>query len=93
MRKSYHDPASGWRYKVLKHVKLLNFKDYGRELDSGYSGYPGITEEVLMDIVGVTLRAHDGRELKTLAWFPTEAVRRDFYEKASKRGLEVIIND
>ena len=63
-------------------------------MDSGYSGYPGIAEEVLMEnVVGVTLRAQDGREQRSLAWFPTEAVRRDVYEKAQKRGLQVIIND
>lgn len=41
-------------------------------------------------IYELTLRAPDGRERQTLAWFPTEEVRKDFYEKASKRGLEVI---
>ena len=45
------------------------------------------------NVVGVTLRAQDGREQRSLAWFPTEAVRRDFYEKARKHGLQVIIND
>jgi hypothetical protein len=37
----------------------------------------------------LTLRAKDGRERRTLAWLPTEAVRQDFYEKARKRGLEI----
>lgn len=37
----------------------------------------------------LTLRAKDGRELRTLAWLPTEAVRQDFYDKARKRGLEI----
>ena len=43
-------------------------------------------------IHGLTLRTKDGREQRTLAWFPTEAVRQDFYEKAARRGLEIIIN-
>lgn len=46
-----------------------------------------------MNVYGMTLRAQDGRELRTLAWLPNDAVRRDFYEKAEKRGLEVIVND
>jgi hypothetical protein len=44
------------------------------------------------NIQGLTLTAPDGRELRTLAWFPTDEVRQDFYEKARKRGQE-IIND
>ena len=40
-------------------------------------------------IYDLTLRAPDGRELRTLAWFPNDEVRQDFYEKARKRGLEV----
>lgn len=44
-------------------------------------------------IYELTMRAPDGRERRVLAWFPTEAVRQDFYEKARKRGLEVIEND
>ena len=43
-------------------------------------------------IYELTLRAPDGRERRMLAWFPTEEVRQDYYEKARKRGLE-IIND
>ena len=43
------------------------------------------------DIQALTLTAPDGRELRTLAWFPTEECRRDFYEKAAKRGLTVTI--
>lgn len=41
-------------------------------------------------IYELTLRAPDGRERRTLVWFPTEGVRNDFYEKARKRGLEII---
>ena len=44
-------------------------------------------------IYALTLRAPDGREQRTLAWLPTEAVRRDFYDKARKRGLTVIENE
>lgn len=40
-------------------------------------------------IYELTLRAKDGRERRTLAWIPTEAVRQDFYDKARKRGLEI----
>lgn len=43
-------------------------------------------------IYELTLRAPDGRERRTLAWFPTPECRRDFYAKAAKRGLK-IIND
>lgn len=41
------------------------------------------------DVFGLTLKAPDGRELRTLAWFPTPECRRDFYEKAARRGLEI----
>lgn len=44
-------------------------------------------------IYELTLRAPDGRERRTLAWFPNEDVRRDFCDKAAKRGLEVIENN
>ena len=40
----------------------------------------------------VTLRAPDGRERKTLVWFPNEQVRQDFYSRAARQGLEVIEN-
>ena len=43
------------------------------------------------NVYPLTLTAPDGRELHTLAWFPTEECRRDFYEKAAKRGLTVTI--
>lgn len=46
-----------------------------------------------MDVIGVTLRAMDGREQRMLVWLPTEATRREFYMKAEKNGLQVIIND
>ena len=48
--------------------------------------------ETMNGIYELTLRAPDGRERRILAWFPTDEVRQDFYEKARKRGLE-IIND
>lgn len=44
-------------------------------------------------VYALTLRAPSGEERKTLAWLPTETVRRDFYEKARKNGLEVIENN
>ena len=40
-------------------------------------------------IYELTLRVPDGRERKTLAWFPNEAVRQDFLRRATQRGLEV----
>lgn len=40
-------------------------------------------------VCGLTLTAPDGLEQRTLAWFPTPECRRDFYEKAAKRGLTV----
>ena len=43
-------------------------------------------------IYHLTLRAGNGRERRILAWFPTDAVRQDFYDKARKRGLEIIEN-
>ena len=43
------------------------------------------------NVQGLTLTAQDGRELRTLAWFPTEACREDFYEKAARRGLTVTL--
>lgn len=36
------------------------------------------------------LRAKDGRERRTLAWLPNEQVRKNFYDRAHKKGLEVI---
>lgn len=44
----------------------------------------------MKDVYNITLRAPDGRERHTLAWFPTDAVRADFYSKARQRGLEVV---
>lgn len=44
-------------------------------------------------IYELTLRVPDGRELRTLAWFPTEECRRDFYEKAARCGLTVTENN
>lgn len=41
------------------------------------------------DVCGLILTTPDGRELRTLAWFPTEECRRDFYDKAAKRGLTI----
>ena len=38
----------------------------------------------------IILRASDGRERRTLVWFPNEQVRQDYYTKARKRGLEII---
>lgn len=38
----------------------------------------------------LVLRAKDGRERRTLAWLPNEEVRKNFYERAHKNGLEVI---
>lgn len=40
-------------------------------------------------IYELTLRAPDGRERRTLAWFPTEEVRKDLHEKAERKGLTV----
>lgn len=40
-------------------------------------------------IYELTLRATDGRERRTLVWFPTDAVRKDFYGKARRSGLEI----
>lgn len=41
------------------------------------------------DIYPLTLQAPDGRERRTLAWFPTEQVRQEFYEKATRHGISV----
>ena len=45
------------------------------------------------NVYPITLRAKDGRERRQLVWLPNDKVRQDFYAKARKRGLEVIIND
>ena len=41
----------------------------------------------------IILRAPDGQERWTLVWFPNEQVRKDYYAKARKRGLEIIENE
>lgn len=41
----------------------------------------------------LTLRAPDGQVRKTLVWFPNEAVRQEYYQRAAQRGLEVIVNN
>ena len=64
--------------------------DYDRELDFRYSDHPRASEEGMKDVIGVTLRAEDGREQRTLVWLPTEQARREFYAKAARNGLEVI---
>lgn len=48
---------------------------------------------IMKGVYGITLRARNGREQRTLAWLPTEATRLEFYKKARKNGLEIIIND
>lgn len=40
-------------------------------------------------IYELTLRVPDGRERKTLVWFPNEQVRQDYLRRAAQRGLEV----
>ena len=40
-------------------------------------------------IYELVLRASDGRERRVIAWFPTDAVRQDFYEKANRHGISV----
>ena len=44
----------------------------------------------MKSVIGVTLRAKDGREQRTLVWLPTEETRREFFAKAERNGLEVI---
>lgn len=44
-------------------------------------------------IYELTLCAQDGRRRNILAWLPTEAARRDFYEKAHRRGLEILLKN
>lgn len=45
-------------------------------------------------IYELLLKAPDGRERRTLAWFPTAEVKQDYMDKAAKRGLTVeIINE
>ena len=41
----------------------------------------------------MTLRAPSGQERRTLVWLPTEETRREFFRKAQKNGLEVIVNE
>lgn len=41
-------------------------------------------------IYEITLRAPDGRERTELVWLPTDAIRREFHQRAAKNGLEVI---
>lgn len=38
----------------------------------------------------LTLHASDGRGRRWLVWLPTDEVRQDFYDKARRRGLEII---
>lgn len=40
-------------------------------------------------IYDLTLLVSDGRERRIIAWFPTDAVRKDFYEKANRHGISV----
>ena len=44
------------------------------------------------NVYALTLRAPDGREQRTLAGLPNEAVRRNFYDKARKRRAMVRTN-
>ena len=48
---------------------------------------------MMNNVMGLTLRARDGREQRTLAWLPTEEIRREFYERARRNGLEIIENE
>ena len=57
----------------------------------GNPHHPRTSEEGMMNnVMGLTLRARDGREQRTLAWLPTEEIRREFYERARRNGLEII---
>lgn len=47
----------------------------------------------LTGVYALTLRAPDGQERRTLAWFPNGQVRQDFYEKARRNGLEILNNE
>ena len=50
--------------------------------------------QMVNGVYDLTLRASDGRERRTLAWLPTEAIRQDFYEKARRNGIKIeIINE
>ena len=51
-----------------------------------------MNQNPLTDVYALTLTATNGQERRTLAWFPTEAVRQDFYMKAKRNGLTVTIN-
>lgn len=42
-------------------------------------------------IYELLLRAPDGRELSTLAWFPNDQCKDDYFDKARKRGLTIFI--
>ncbi|MBQ8713091.1 MAG: hypothetical protein IJ551_09790 [Prevotella sp.] len=42
-------------------------------------------------IYELILRAPDGRERRTLAWFPTAQCKQDYYDKARKCGLTITI--
>ena len=44
-------------------------------------------------IYELVLRAPDGRERRQLALVPNEQVRRDHYDKARKRGLEIELRE
>jgi hypothetical protein len=41
-------------------------------------------------VFAITLRSAAGEERRTLAWFPTAAVREDYHSKAARRGLKII---
>lgn len=45
------------------------------------------------NVYGITLRAKDGQERRTLVWLPTEETRREFYRKARKNGLEIELRE
>jgi hypothetical protein len=37
----------------------------------------------------LTLRTPGGEQRTTLVWFPIPEARRDYHEKAARRGLEI----
>lgn len=55
--------------------------------------YADNSAQEAQDMTGIyelTLRSAGGEERRTLVWFPTAAVRQDYYDKAARRGLEIM---
>jgi len=43
-------------------------------------------------VYDMTMRTHNGKELHSLVWLTTAYVCKDFFNRADKNGIEIVVN-